>query len=90
MSPPPAPETAVPPDDRPSVCPHCDRPFRTERQRALHVGERHDCDDDERAAYETARAAESDDLFVFHLKVFFALGGIYAASIVVAIVAFSV
>lgn len=60
-------------------CPHCDQPFRGERARALHVGERHwdACTDEQRAAYETAREAERDDLFYFHLRVVAALGVLY-------------
>ena len=86
------PETSVPPGESPpAVCPYCERPFRSERQRTLHVGEVHsDCTDAERAAYDEAVTEENDDLFVFHLKVFFALGAVYAAFIVAAIVAFSV
>ena len=41
----------------------------------LHVGERHadDCTADERAAYEDAYDAESDDLFIYHFKVIAAI-----------------
>ena len=86
-----APETSVPPGETPAaVCPYCERPFRTARRRALHVGEAHpECDPGERAAYEAAREAEADELFVFHLKVLFALGAAYAAFVVTAVVAFS-
>lgn len=87
------PETAVPPGETPAaVCPYCDRPFRTVRRCDLHVGAVHPdvCGPDERAAYEAAHEAESDDLFVFHLKVLFALGAVYAAFIVTAVIAFSV
>jgi hypothetical protein len=84
------PDFDVPPDDPPeAVCPYCERPFRTARQRDLHVGQRHDATDDERAAYEAALESEEDDLFVFHLKVLFALGAVYAAFIVLAVIAFS-
>ncbi|WP_144901853.1 DUF7410 domain-containing protein [Halobellus captivus] len=72
-----------------AVCPYCDRPFVTERQRALHVGERHNATEAERRAYEAARDAESDELFRLHLKVIFAVGLLYAASIVGGVVAFS-
>lgn len=70
------PETAVPDGETPAArCPYCDRPFRTERLRALHVGEVHAdvCTDTERGAYDEAYEAESDELFVFHLKVMAAL-----------------
>nr|WP_210423534.1 hypothetical protein [Halorussus marinus] len=70
----------VPDAETPARCPHCGRPFRSERLRALHLGESHPerCSADERAAYETAREAEADDLFVYHLKVVGALVGLYA------------
>ncbi|MFD1684502.1 DUF7410 domain-containing protein [Halobellus litoreus] len=87
---PPAPDTTVPDADRETpVCPHCGRPFVTERQRALHVGERHDATPAEERAYEEAREAESDELFRLHLKVVFAVGLLYAASVVAGVVAFS-
>ena len=56
-------------------CPYCDRPFAAEDILALHVGERHadQATDDERVAYEAARRDESDELFVYHLKVVAAL-----------------
>lgn len=86
------PETSVPPGEAPAaVCPYCERPFRTERQHALHVGETHpDCRQEERDAYQREVESESDDLFRFHLKVLFTLGAVYAAFIVVGVVAFSV
>ncbi|USZ69835.1 hypothetical protein NGM10_15630 (plasmid) [Halorussus salilacus] len=73
-------ELRIPDDETPARCPHCGRPFRSERQRALHVGEDHadDCTADQRASYEDAREAEAEDLFVYHLKVVAALVGIYA------------
>jgi hypothetical protein len=91
MSNAPDPETSIPDAESPAaVCPYCGRPFRTGRRRTLHVGEVHgDCTPEERAAYEDAREAEGDDLFVFHLKVLFALGAVYAAFVVLAVVAFS-
>lgn len=85
-----APDTTVPDDEEPAaVCPHCGRPFPAVRQRDLHVGEAHDPTESERAAYESAREAENDDVFVFHLKLMFALGAVYAAFVVLAVVAFS-
>ncbi|WP_224332783.1 DUF7410 domain-containing protein [Haloprofundus halobius] len=102
MSEPLVPETFVPPGEKPvAVCPYCERPFKTERRCTLHVGEVHpDSDgahvsatsrDDPilRERYEAASEAEAEELFLFHLKVFVALGAVYAAFIVLAIVAFS-
>lgn len=63
-------------------CPRCERPFRSERQRDLHLGESHDgLDDGERAAYEDAVEAESDDLFFFHMKVVVTLGVLYSSTV---------
>lgn len=62
----------VPPGEEPAArCPHCERPFRSERLRDLHVGETHpdEATDDDRERYEAAREAEDDELFVFHLKI---------------------
>jgi hypothetical protein len=74
------PETTVPPDEDPEVCPYCDRAFRAADTLALHVGERHaDVQSEaERAAHESAREAEGDDLFMYHLRVIAALGVLYA------------
>jgi hypothetical protein len=69
-------DVTLPDGETPAAeCPYCGRPFQTERLRALHVGERHpeECTDDERAEFEAAREAESDDLFIYHLKVIAAL-----------------
>lgn len=66
----------VPPGETPArQCPHCGRPFRTEQLYALHLGERHpaECSEAELECYEAARESESDDLFVYHLKVTAAL-----------------
>lgn len=68
----------VPDDETPTRCPHCGRPFRTERLRALHVGDAHDCDADQRADYESALEAEREDLFLYHLKVVAAIVAVYA------------
>jgi hypothetical protein len=86
------PETAVPDDETPATtCPYCGRPFARERHGALHVVEAHPdrASDEERDVYETVREAESNDLFIYHLKVMFGLGALYAAFVVSAIVAFS-
>ncbi|WP_276257326.1 DUF7410 domain-containing protein [Haloglomus litoreum] len=74
------PETTVPPGEEPAVCPYCDRPFRRGEGLALHVGERHAevQSEAERAAFESAREAEGDELFMYHLRVIAALGVLYA------------
>jgi hypothetical protein len=62
----------VPGGEEPAAhCPYCERPFRAERYRDLHVGEAHPAEatEDETDRYEDAAEAEEDDLFVFHLKV---------------------
>jgi hypothetical protein len=87
------PETAVPPDETPrATCPYCERPFTRRRHAALHVVEAHPdrATDSEREAYEATLEEESDDLFVYHLKVMFALGALYAAFVIASIVAFSI
>jgi hypothetical protein len=87
------PETALEPDETPvSTCPYCDRPFRTDRLRVLHVGEAHadEWTAADRAAYEAACEEEDDDLFLYHLKVVAALGSVYAAFVVLGIVGFSI
>jgi hypothetical protein len=65
------PETVVPDDADAERCPHCGRPFATRHLLALHVGNVHpdDATDDERAAYEAAYDQETDELFVYHLKI---------------------
>lgn len=70
----------VPEDDSPIRCPYCERPFRTAQLRALHFGTDHAevCTADQREAYERAREAEADELFVYHLKTVAALVGLYA------------
>lgn len=86
------PETTVDAGEDPLQCPYCTRPFRAERTLWLHVGERHGegCTDEEREAYEAARDAEEDDLFVFHLKVVAALTVLYASFIVLYMVVLAV
>ena len=69
----------VPADQEPVECPRCDRPFRTEQYRDLHLAD-HGLDsltDLEREAYRAALDAEDDDLFVFHLKIVGALSILY-------------
>jgi hypothetical protein len=82
----PAPETEVPAGETPAAtCPHCERPFHSERARDLHVGEHHDEDasDAERTAYDAAREDERDDLWVFHAKVVVSLGVIYSSTVLI-------
>jgi hypothetical protein len=89
----PNPETAVPDGESPeATCPYCERPFRRERFQVLHVVEEHPdrATVRERESYEAVLDEESDDLFVYHLKVLFALGALYAAFIISSIVAFSI
>ena len=87
------PETAVPEGETPAMrCPYCGRPFARRRHGVLHVVEVHPdrATEAERDAYDAAHDEESDDLFVYHLKVMFALGALYAAFIISAVVAFSI
>ncbi|ELZ85032.1 hypothetical protein C453_10640 [Haloferax elongans ATCC BAA-1513] len=87
----PTPETSVPEGEQPvATCPYCDRPFRRERLRDLHVGDVHEeWTEAEREAYEVAVEAESEDLFQYHLKVAGALGATYAVLFLLAVVGFS-
>ncbi|WP_330632307.1 DUF7410 domain-containing protein [Halocatena halophila] len=64
--------TSVPEDVTPADrCPFCDRPFPTERLCALHLGERHEreLDTTQRERFESASDTETDELFVYHLKI---------------------
>jgi hypothetical protein len=58
-------------DEAAEHCPYCGRPLATEHLRTLHVGERHAdaMTDAEEEAYEAAHDEESEDLFIFHIKV---------------------
>jgi hypothetical protein len=62
-------------DEDAEYCPHCGRPLATGHLRALHVGEEHpdEMSESEAQAYEAALEQESDDLFVFHIKVMAAI-----------------
>jgi hypothetical protein len=87
------PDTSVPPEAEPeSTCPYCGRPFARERHGVLHVVEAHPdrASEHERARYDTVYEEESNDLFIYHLKVMFALGALYAAFVISSIVAFSI
>lgn len=78
------PDTDV--DDEPAaVCSYCDRPFRSERQHGLHLGEVHGeaLSRKERMVYEDADDEEVDELFYFHLKMVSALGVTYAILVIV-------
>ncbi|MFB6304419.1 MAG: DNA-binding protein [Haloferacaceae archaeon] len=86
----PDPEFDVPADRPPAArCRYCDRPFADERARDLHRGEVHPerCTEAELEAYEAARSAEREDLFYFHLKTVVALGVLYAAMVLLYMVA---
>jgi hypothetical protein len=83
-------ETSVRADETvAAACPHCGRPFAEREARDLHVGEAHAgaCSEAERDAYEAAREAERDALFYFHLRVVAALGVLYAATVLLYMVA---
>jgi hypothetical protein len=87
------PDTAVPPDETPVMtCPYCGRPFARERHGVLHVVEAHPdrATEHERERYDAVSEEESNDLFIYHLKVMFALGALYAAFVISSIVAFSI
>lgn len=80
------PETALGTDESPAArCPYCNRPFTSERACALHLGgvHRDEWTEAERATYERAWDDESDDLFVFHLKVVATLTLLYAVVVLV-------
>ncbi|WP_152417814.1 DUF7410 domain-containing protein [Haloferax mucosum] len=86
------PETAVPDGETPAAtCPYCDRPFRRARLRDLHVGEMHERRSaSDEAAYRDAVKAEDEALFRYHLKVAGALGVVFTALFLLAVVGFSV
>ncbi|MFB6157298.1 MAG: DNA-binding protein [Haloferacaceae archaeon] len=86
----PDPEFDVPADWSPGArCRYCGRPFAAERARDLHRGEVHPdrCTAAELDAYEAALAAERDDLFYFHMRTVVALSVLYAATVLVYMVA---
>ncbi|MFB6151967.1 MAG: DNA-binding protein [Haloarculaceae archaeon] len=86
----PTPPTRVPADETPAgTCPYCERPFRSERARDLHVGELHGeaATAGELDRYETALDRERDELWVFHARAVVALGVTYAATVVLYMVA---
>ena len=68
------PDTAGPAEETPERCPHCEPPVSTRQLLDLTVGEVHtDCTDDELSAYESARESESEELFIYHLKIIAAI-----------------
>jgi glutaredoxin len=77
-----SPRTSVPEGDRPTLCPYCDRPFRTDHARDLHVGESHDPTESERERYEAALETERDDLWLFHARAVVGLGATYSATVI--------
>lgn len=62
-------------DDPPARCPHCGRPFASEKRRTLHLGNAHPetLTDDEIERFRTAHDEEEADLRRFRLL---ALGGL--------------
>jgi hypothetical protein len=75
------PDTAVLNGELPAVhCQYCERPFDAERSCAFHVGEAHAdrWTESERIAYEEAREAEEEDLWIYHMKIVVGLGVMYA------------
>lgn len=80
----------VPDDEEPAAtCPYCDRPFTTTHARDLHLGEAHEsvATDAELEAHEHALDEESDELFVYHFKAVVALGLVWAATVLLYMVA---
>jgi len=87
------PETRVPAAESPADrCPYCERPFRTERRCALHLGEIHSemLSAEERRQYEAADEEELDELFVLHMKVVVAIGAIYSVGVLLYMVVLSI
>lgn len=84
MHSPPTPETR-PEGEYIARCPYCERPFPSDHLRALHVGDAHHdvCTDAEIADYEGAEDEETDELFLFHLRVIAAIGLLYAGFVLV-------
>lgn len=75
----PASETDVPESATVHRCQYCDRPFRREDQRTLHVGLEHydRMTDAEEAAFRESYEAESDRLGLYRLKLAGALVVLY-------------
>jgi len=79
----PDPAIEVPAGETPGgTCPYCERPFRSDHARDLHVGEHHEPAAGERERYEAALERERDDLWLFHAKAVVGLGVTYAATVI--------
>lgn len=82
----------VPDGETPAAtCDRCGRPFPTTTHHDLHLGEVHGdaLTDAERERYEDAVEAETDELFVYHLKVIAGLASMYAVLVLVYMVVLS-
>lgn len=83
-------ESSTPSDDEDVVrCPHCGRRFPEEASRDLHLGEVHQgvLSEEEWDAHESAKADEQNTLFYFHIKVVAILGVLYAAVVLLYMIA---
>ena len=71
------PETTVPDDETPVVCPYCGFELAAEKQRRLHLGLEHyaELTDDEREAFKQTYTQEEESLNRFRIV---ALGGLVA------------
>jgi hypothetical protein len=82
----------VPDGEEPAAtCERCGRPFPTTMHHDLHLGEVHaeDLTERERECYEDALETETDELFVYHMKVIAALASMYAVLVLVYMVVLS-
>jgi hypothetical protein len=87
----PEPEYDVPSGETPAATGrHCDRPFRLERDFALHLGDAHEGALDRVEADRDAAAvgAERAEMFYYHAKVVGALGALYSILVIVYMIAF--
>jgi hypothetical protein len=77
--------------DPAATCERCGRPFPTTMHHDLHLGEVHGADLTEREheRYEDAVETETDELFVYHLKVIAGLASMYAVLVLVYMVVLS-
>lgn len=69
-------EMAIPSDETPAArCPYCGRPFATEQLCILHLGDSHrdEWTEIEQDEHEDAYKTESDELFIYHMKVIITL-----------------
>jgi len=82
----------VPTGEEPAAtCDRCGRPFPTTTYHDLHLGEVHadELSEREQERYEDAIEAETDELFVYHLKVIAGLASLYAVLVLVYMVVLS-